>query len=71
MDTEIEQACSGRFQTVWSPEFTFTSLTTYRTPIGLSIGGGAARGQRDPPGDDEWGAAARERHQHDWRARTG
>ena len=43
MDTEIEQGLNNQagLQIVWSPEFTFTSWTTYRTPIGLSIGGGA------------------------------
>ena len=43
MDTEVEQGLNNQagLQIVWSPEFTFTSWTTYRTPIGLSIGGGA------------------------------
>ena len=43
MDTEVEQGLANQngLQIVWSPEFTFTSWTTYRTPIGLSIGGGA------------------------------
>jgi len=43
MDTEIEQGLNNQagLQIVWSPEFTFTSWTTYRTPFGLSIGGGA------------------------------
>jgi catecholate siderophore receptor len=43
MDTEVEQGLNNQagLQIIWSPEFTFTSWTTYRTPIGLSIGGGA------------------------------
>ena len=43
MDTEIKRglANQGGLQINWSPEFTFTSWTTYHTPFGLSIGGGA------------------------------
>ena len=43
MDTEVEQGLNNQagLQIIWSPEFTFTSWTTYRTPFGLSIGGGA------------------------------
>jgi catecholate siderophore receptor len=43
MDTEVEQGLNNQagLQIIWSPEFTFTSWTTYHTPFGLSIGGGA------------------------------
>ena len=43
MDTEIERglANQGGLPITWSPEFTFTSWTTWHTPFGLSIGGGA------------------------------
>jgi catecholate siderophore receptor len=43
MDTEIKRglANQGGLPITWSPEFTFTSWTTYHTPFGLSIGGGA------------------------------
>jgi catecholate siderophore receptor len=42
MDTEVKRGLANQngLQIVWSPEFTFTSWTTYHTPIGLSIGGG-------------------------------
>jgi len=42
MDTEIKRGLQNQagLQIVWSPEFTFTSWTTYHTPFGLSIGGG-------------------------------
>jgi catecholate siderophore receptor len=42
MDTEIKRglANQGGLPITWSPELTFTSWTTYHTPIGLSIGGG-------------------------------
>jgi len=42
MDTEVERGLANQngLQIVWSPEFTFTSWTTYHTPFGLSIGGG-------------------------------
>lgn len=43
MDTEVEQGLNNQagLQIIWSPEFTFTIWTTYHTPFGLSIGGGA------------------------------
>ena len=43
MDTEIVQGLANQhgLQINWSPELTFTSWTTYHTPFGLSIGGGA------------------------------
>jgi catecholate siderophore receptor len=43
MDTEIVQGSSTQTgsQINWSPELTFSSWTTYTTPFGLSIGGGA------------------------------
>jgi catecholate siderophore receptor len=42
MDTEVKRGLQNQagLQIVWSPEFTFTSWTTYHTPFGLSIGGG-------------------------------
>ena len=42
MDTEVKRglANQGGLPITWSPEFTFTSWTTYHTPVGLSIGGG-------------------------------
>ena len=72
MDTEIERGLANQagLQIVWSPEFTFTSWTTYRTPIGLSIGGGARYVDSViRPVTHEWRTAAGKRHQHDWRAR--
>ncbi|HEY6123713.1 MAG TPA: catecholate siderophore receptor Fiu [Steroidobacteraceae bacterium] len=43
MDTEVVQGSSAQTgsQINWSPELTFSSWTTYRTPFGLTIGGGA------------------------------
>ncbi len=42
MDTEVKRglANQGGLPITWSPEFTFTSWTTYHMPFGLSIGGG-------------------------------
>jgi catecholate siderophore receptor len=42
MDTEVKRGLANQrgLQITWSPELTFTSWTTYRTPFGLSIGGG-------------------------------
>jgi catecholate siderophore receptor len=42
MDTEVERGLANQngLQITWSPEFTFTSWTTWRSPLGLSIGGG-------------------------------
>jgi catecholate siderophore receptor len=42
MDTEVKRGLANQngLQIVWSPEFTFTSWTTYTAPFGLSIGGG-------------------------------
>jgi catecholate siderophore receptor len=42
MDTEIERGLANQrgLPITWSPEFTFTSWTTYHAPFGLSIGGG-------------------------------
>jgi catecholate siderophore receptor len=42
MDTEIKRGLANQngLAITWSPEFTFTSWTNYRTPFGLSIGGG-------------------------------
>jgi catecholate siderophore receptor len=42
MDTEVRRglANQGGLPITWSPEFTFTSWTTYHAPFGLSIGGG-------------------------------
>ncbi len=43
MDTEVVQGSAAQTgsQINWSPELTFSSWTTYRTPFGLTIGGGA------------------------------
>jgi catecholate siderophore receptor len=43
MDTEVKRGLANQagLAITWSPEFTFTSWTTYHTPFGLSIGGGA------------------------------
>jgi catecholate siderophore receptor len=43
MDTEVKRGLANQagLPITWSPEFTFTSWTTYRTAFGLSIGGGA------------------------------
>jgi catecholate siderophore receptor len=43
MDTEVVQGSDAQTgsQINWSPELTFSSWTTYRTPFGLTIGGGA------------------------------
>jgi catecholate siderophore receptor len=43
MDTEVVKgnAAQTGSQINWSPELTFSSWTTYRTPFGLTIGGGA------------------------------
>jgi catecholate siderophore receptor len=43
MKTEVERGLANQngLQITWSPELTFTSWTTYHTPFGLSIGGGA------------------------------
>jgi catecholate siderophore receptor len=42
MDTEVKRGLANQdgLPITWSPEFTFTSWTTYRAPFGLSIGGG-------------------------------
>ncbi len=42
MDTEVERGLANQagLPITWSPEFTFTSWTTYHLPFGLSIGGG-------------------------------
>jgi catecholate siderophore receptor len=42
MDTEVKRglANQGGLPITWSPEFTFTSWTTYHAPFGISIGGG-------------------------------
>jgi catecholate siderophore receptor len=42
MDTEVKRGLANQngLAIIWSPEFTFTSWTHYRTPFGLSIGGG-------------------------------
>jgi catecholate siderophore receptor len=42
MDTEIKRGLANQagLQITWSPEFTFTSWTTYHAPFGLSVGGG-------------------------------
>jgi catecholate siderophore receptor len=42
LDTEVKRGLANQngLQITWSPEFTFTSWTTYRAPFGLSIGGG-------------------------------
>ncbi len=42
MDTEVKRGLANQngLQITWSPELTFTSWTNYRTPFGLSIGGG-------------------------------
>jgi catecholate siderophore receptor len=42
MNTDIKRGLANQngLQITWSPELTFTSWTTYHTPIGLSIGGG-------------------------------
>lgn len=42
MDTEVERGLANQngLQITWSPEFTFTSWTTYRAPFGLAFGGG-------------------------------
>jgi catecholate siderophore receptor len=42
MDTEIKQGLANQagLPITWSPEFTFTSWTTWHAPFGLSIGGG-------------------------------
>ncbi|HEX6638356.1 MAG TPA: TonB-dependent receptor, partial [Steroidobacteraceae bacterium] len=42
MDTEIKRGLANQagLQITWSPELTFTSWTTYRTPFGLTLGGG-------------------------------
>ena len=46
MDTEVEQAPNANAGQVgnslaWSPEVSFTSWTTYKLPMGLTLGGGA------------------------------
>ena len=43
MDTEVVKGAPAQTgsQINWSPELTFSSWTTYRTPFGLTIGGGA------------------------------
>lgn len=43
MDTEVLRGSATQTgsQINWSPELTFSSWTVYRTPFGLSIGGGA------------------------------
>ncbi|HEU4780751.1 MAG TPA: catecholate siderophore receptor Fiu [Steroidobacteraceae bacterium] len=43
MDTEVVRGNLNQTssQINWSPELTFSSWTTYRTPFGLTIGGGA------------------------------
>jgi catecholate siderophore receptor len=42
LDTEVKRGLANQngLQITWSPEFTFTSWTTYRAPFGLSVGGG-------------------------------
>ena len=42
MDTEIKRGLANQagLPITWSPEFTFTSWTTYRAAFGLAIGGG-------------------------------
>ena len=42
MDTEIKKGLANQagLPITWSPEFTFTSWTTYHAPFGISIGGG-------------------------------
>jgi catecholate siderophore receptor len=42
MDTDVKRGLANQagLQITWSPEFTFTSWTTYHTPFGLSIGAG-------------------------------
>lgn len=42
MDTEVKQGLANQagLPITWSPEFTFTSWTTYHAPFGISIGGG-------------------------------
>jgi catecholate siderophore receptor len=42
MDTEVKQGLANQasLPITWSPEFTFTSWTTWHAPFGLSIGGG-------------------------------
>ncbi|HEX6637361.1 MAG TPA: catecholate siderophore receptor Fiu [Steroidobacteraceae bacterium] len=42
MDTEVKRGLANQngLQITWSPELTFTSWTSYRTPFGLAIGGG-------------------------------
>jgi catecholate siderophore receptor len=42
MDTEVKRGLANQAGNpiTWSPEFTFTSWTTYHAPFGLSIGGG-------------------------------
>lgn len=42
MDTEVKRGLANQagLPITWSPEFTFTSWTTYHAPFGLSIGGG-------------------------------
>jgi catecholate siderophore receptor len=42
MDTDVKRGLANQngLQITWSPEFTFTSWTTYHAPFGLSIGGG-------------------------------
>jgi catecholate siderophore receptor len=43
MHTEVSRGLANQagLAITWSPEFTFTSWTTYHTPFGLAIGGGA------------------------------
>ena len=43
MESEIVRGLANQhgLQINWTPELTFTSWTTYHTPFGLSIGGGA------------------------------
>jgi catecholate siderophore receptor len=42
MDTEVKRGLANQagLPITWSPEFTFTSWTTYHAPFGVSIGGG-------------------------------
>jgi catecholate siderophore receptor len=42
MDTEVKRGLANQagLPITWSPEFTFTSWTSYHAPFGLSIGGG-------------------------------
>ena len=42
MDTEVKKGLANQagLPITWSPEFTFTSWTTYHAPFGISIGGG-------------------------------